>query len=166
MNPLDRRQALVLLASGVLPERLAIAQHQHQAAATVAKPYHLQFFTPAQHRLLDELAETILPADDHSPGARAARVADFIDLVAANSAADAQERWRKQVDAFAATGFGTAAAAERAAILNRAAAGHDPFFSSMREITLRAYYTSEIGLRQELGYRGPEVLPAFPGCKA
>ena len=166
MSPIDRRTSLVLLAAGVLPERLALAQHQLHTAQTQAQPYHPNFFSAEQHRLLDELAESILPADEHSPGARAAHVADFIDLVAANSSAEAQQRWRSQADSFAATGFAAAGAEERAAILKRSARQEDPFFLAMREITLRAYYTSEIGLRQELGYRGPEALPAFPGCQA
>jgi hypothetical protein len=40
------------------------------------------------------------------------------------------------------------------------------FFVNLKRMTLHAYYTSEIGLRRELGYRGPEVLGSFPGCKA
>ena len=33
------------------------------------------FFTPAELALVDELTEIVIPADEHSPGARAARVA-------------------------------------------------------------------------------------------
>src|SRR5712691_6402139 len=39
----------------------------------------VRFFTPAQHALVEELSETIIPADDHSGGAKAAKVADTID---------------------------------------------------------------------------------------
>ena len=35
--------------------------------------------------ILDALTETIIPADEHSPGAREARVADYIDLLLAES---------------------------------------------------------------------------------
>ena len=156
---------VVLPASGVLPERLALAQRQQHTARAATQPYRPQFFNASEYRLLDELAETILPADDHSPGARAARVADFIDLVVANSSAETQQRWRAQVAGFAASGFAAAGASERAALLKRSAEQKDAFFLAMREMTLRAYYTSEIGLRQELGYRGPEALAVFPGCK-
>src|ERR1700746_1123234 len=40
-----------------------------------------RFFTPAQHALVEELSETIIPADRHSGGAKAAKVADYIDQV-------------------------------------------------------------------------------------
>src|SRR5438445_11644763 len=38
-----------------------------------------KFLTAAEHALLDELTELIIPADGHSPGARGAAVAGFID---------------------------------------------------------------------------------------
>jgi len=38
-----------------------------------------RFFTPAQHAYVEELSETIVPADSHSGGAKAAKVADYID---------------------------------------------------------------------------------------
>ena len=38
-----------------------------------------RFFTPAQHAYVEELSETIIPADNHSGGAKAAKVADYID---------------------------------------------------------------------------------------
>src|SRR5207249_9801174 len=38
-----------------------------------------KFLTAAEYALLDELTELIIPADDHSPGARAAAVAAYID---------------------------------------------------------------------------------------
>ncbi len=47
------------------------AQAQQSAAAT--------FFTPDEFALVDELSEMIIPTDAHSPGARAAKVAAFID---------------------------------------------------------------------------------------
>lgn len=37
------------------------------------------FFTPAEFALLDELTELIIPTDEHSPGARAAGVALYLD---------------------------------------------------------------------------------------
>src|SRR3989454_12538265 len=38
-----------------------------------------RFLTAAELALLEELTELIIPADDHSPGARAAGVAAYID---------------------------------------------------------------------------------------
>ena len=53
-------------------------------AAHAAEPaYTPLFFSPAQFRLVERLAEMIIPADD-TPGAREAGVAEFIDFMVAN----------------------------------------------------------------------------------
>jgi hypothetical protein len=162
---MDRRTALALIAAGVVPSRVAIAQHQIHAAKAHPGSYTLQFFTPGEHRVLDRVSEMIIPSDEHSPGAAGARVADFIDLVMANSTAQVQLRWRAGIESFggsaSATMLDKAAAEERAPTSD---AGR--FFVELKRMTLHAYYTSEIGLRKELGYLGPEVLASFPGCKA
>src|SRR5437773_3417132 len=51
------------------------------------------FLTPAQYTTVDRLAETIIPLDDHSPGASEARVADYIDLLLSESDVETQRRW-------------------------------------------------------------------------
>src|ERR1700682_5678304 len=88
----DRRQWLkssaTVLGASLLPlPALASAKQQVETAppAPQAKPPETKsagrFFPPAQHALLEELSETIIPADGHSGGAKAARVADYIDQV-------------------------------------------------------------------------------------
>jgi len=42
----------------------------------------------------------------------------------------------------------------------------DSSFARMKRLTIFGYYTSEIGLLKELGYKGNQALPEFPGCKA
>jgi hypothetical protein len=73
---LNRRDLLKLGAAAAIaasvagPDRLSAlsaAVEQGTAART--------FFTSTELTLVDELAEMIIPADEHSPGARAARVA-------------------------------------------------------------------------------------------
>ena len=46
-------------------------------------PYQPLFFSPQQYRMVEHLAEMIIPADD-TPGAREAGVAEFIDFMVAN----------------------------------------------------------------------------------
>ena len=46
---------------------------------------------PGDRRLLEELTETIIPADSHSPGAKAARVPEYIEQVLSASV-DEQQR--------------------------------------------------------------------------
>jgi hypothetical protein len=38
------------------------------------------------------------------------------------------------------------------------------FFNSIKGYTISGYYTSEIGLIKELGYKGNSYLAEFPGC--
>ena len=54
------------------------------------------FFTPAQHALVEELSETIIPADSHSGGAKAAKVADYIEQELRESTDDNRtSTWRE-----------------------------------------------------------------------
>src|SRR5204863_4409025 len=49
-----------------------------QAAKAVPNP---KVLAPSQFATLETLVEAIIPADERSPGARTARVADYIDLL-------------------------------------------------------------------------------------
>src|SRR5689334_8815380 len=54
------------------------------------------FFTEDEYALVDELTELIIPADEHSGGARAARVAQFIDGVVAGAFEQSErDAWRE-----------------------------------------------------------------------
>jgi hypothetical protein len=164
---LDRRQALSLLAAGVLPSRLLEAQHEMHKMAVSPGKYAPKFFQPSEYALIAQVAEMILPADDHSPGAHAARVADYIDLVVANCSAQTQARWRERLLAFQATRnvMDPAEFAKLAAKGDSPSAPAEHFFADMRHVTLEGYYTAETGLRQELGYEGGHVRAGFPGCE-
>ena len=141
------------------------------------------FLTAAEMALVDELSELIIPADEHSGGARAAGVAAYIDRRLAEydptipELREGQEKWRsglQAVDALArqATGkaFLEASAEERVALLGRLAeAEKDPktpeqrFFVEVKEWTAFGYYTSEIGIHDELEYKGNTLLNEFAG---
>jgi Gluconate 2-dehydrogenase subunit 3 len=138
------------------------------------------FFTPAEFALVDELTELIIPADDHSPGARAARAAAFIDARLAESIEPApRETWRdglKRVEALAremhGVGFMEAARPQREAVLTRMCAHEaDPktpeelFFRELKERTVHAYYTSKIGIHDEMKYKGNTLLTEFVGAE-
>lgn len=79
---MDRRAALRILGTAgavpfVSPEWLALGRSVHARAR--ANP-NLHTLTPEQDALVTTLAELILPATD-TPGAKAARVNEFIDLI-------------------------------------------------------------------------------------
>jgi len=58
--------------------------HEHASAPVASSgPYNPLFFSPPQYRLVERLAEIIMPSDD-TPGAKEAGVAEFIDFMLAN----------------------------------------------------------------------------------
>ena len=85
---MDRRTALRIIALGATTPQVQLlkaATHNHVNAHVAWTPgeYKLRFFTEAENQLLDQLMEPIIPADSHSPGARAAKVSLFADLMVA-----------------------------------------------------------------------------------
>ena len=166
---MDRRTALQLIGLGIASTRVSIAQEHLHALQAQPAGYKLQFFNADEDRLLDHIAELIIPADNHSPGARAAGVSKYIDLVAANSPAEVQGRWKAGIGAMG--NFLALPAGDQVAALNRLAAAEknpgsaaEHFFADMKKATLFAYYTSQVGLVQELEYKGNSALAAFPAC--
>jgi gluconate 2-dehydrogenase gamma chain len=120
-----------------------------------------KFFTQAELALADELTELIIPADDHSGGARTAKVAEYIDgLLAESFGPEARDTWRKglkRVESLSIemhkTSFLKSTPTERVAVVERMSQG-EPFFAELKSRTIQAYYTSKIGIHDELGYLG------------
>jgi hypothetical protein len=165
---MDRRAALAMLGAGVAAGRLEAAQQHLHALAAKPEQYKLQFFSPAEHDLIDAVAELIIPADTHSPGAHDAKVAAYIDLVVSYSPADVKNKWRSRLAAFRdlAQRHGTLTALEQAATNERSpSTPAEHFFVDVKRLTVSGYYTTEIGLLKELGYKGNEVLGRFQGCQ-
>lgn len=132
----------------------------------------------ASFATLQALADAIIPADDRSPGAREARVADYIDLLLSESDDALRTQWLEglaAVDAEATKRFGSPFAqltpADTDAVMT-AISEHEPepitpveqFFVMAKQATIHGYYTSEIGIHRELQYKGNQMLPAFVGC--
>jgi hypothetical protein len=153
-------------------ERAAVAGAAPGALATPA------FFTAGQLRTVDVLTELVIPADERSPGARAAKVAEFIDLLLGGASDRDQAIWREglaALDAIAGVRGGRPFAdlpkdAQVALLTDISQHEDDPkgpleeLFVSLKERTLQGYYTSEIGIRQELDYQGNRFLNEFVGC--
>jgi hypothetical protein len=121
--------------------------------------------------------EQIIPETD-TPGAKAALVDRFIDTVLIEANPTDRDRFLRGVgwvDGRSRRLFGvdfvTATPAQQADLLTRLAATNSresragiDFFTAMKSMTITGYYTSEIGLRQELGDDGQLVLTEFTGC--
>jgi hypothetical protein len=147
-----------------------IAQGAPSAGAT--------FFSKDEFALVDELSEIIIPTDAHSPGAKAAKVAAFIDGQLAE-AWDEKDRtdWRsglQLVDRLSqqANGkpFMQSSPDQRVAVLTAMAQNEanpqkpeEQFFAELKSRVVFAYYTSEIGIKQEMEYKGNTYLNEFVG---
>ncbi|MBK5293571.1 MAG: gluconate 2-dehydrogenase subunit 3 family protein [Acidobacteriia bacterium] len=171
---INRRDLITILGAGATAAQIDAFQHGVHAIQSAPKEYKLRFFSEAENRLLEEVAEMILPADERSPGARAAKVSFYVDLVAASSPVETQQEWRSRLASFDQAGgapFLQLAVEDRAALLDRLAGSEgnpssppELFFARMKRATLLGYYTSEIGVRQELQRKSPEVLDHFTGA--
>ena len=137
------------------------------------------FFTPAQHALVEELAETIIPADSRSGGARAAKVADYIEQVVGTSVNEGEKAlWKEGLRLIelmnqhsAGKSFVDSSSEERIAVLTILSDHADltdlpeiQFFHELKRLTVRGYYTSKIGIHDELEYKGNKVSLEFTGC--
>ena len=192
---LDRRQALRTLAFGSVgavaapawAEKLAALARDHAEhapataapAAAEATPWKAKVLDSHQNDTVVTLSELIIPQTE-TPGARAARVNEFIDLVLS----DAEERDRKEflkglawMDARSQELFGTdflaASADQQTALLTILASPRNKafedqvgidFFKAIKALTITGYYTSEIGMKQELGDDGQLFFLEDPGC--
>ena len=178
-----RRTALKALGTSagtavVLPwlsEEGLIAFSRIQEAKAAPNP---RVLSPSQFATLESFAEAIIPSDDRSPGARDARVADYIDLLLSESDRAVALQWiggLAALDAEAATRFGapfnrlSADQADRilAEMSRNELAPTTPletFFVMTKRATIQGYYTSEIGIHTELRYKGNVFLREFAGC--
>jgi hypothetical protein len=147
--------------------------------AAVASPTSApKFFTRAQYALVDELTEILIPADEHSGGARAAGVVAYID----SRLAEAVEPEPKQrflaglarVDQIARERKGgqfmSLTPADREAIVTAMAAEEEApkseegkFFVALKRHTIRGYYTSKIGIHDEMEYKGNVMQEEYSG---
>lgn len=168
---MDRRDVLRILGGalgasaleGLSPERLAaVAREAHGLAARGATG----LLDPHQRETVAAIAELIMPATD-TPGARSAGVPEFIEAIVGEWYHDDERaaflRGLADVDSRSQAAFDRTfvalVEAEQAAILTgmdaesrampRGAPQH--FFARIKGLTLSGYYTSEIGVTQELG---------------
>jgi len=186
---LDRRQwlkasATVLGASLLpLPGSAAAEGPQGESPAPQAKPNETKaagrFFTPSQHALVEELSETIIPADSHSGGAKAAKVADYIEKTLRETTDDSKKAlWREALPLIDSMSqhyngktFVKASPEERIAVLT-VLSDNDHitdvlevrFFLALKRMTVEGYYTTKIGIHDELEYKGNRINQEFVGC--
>ena len=153
---------------------LAFARIQETNAAP-----QLKVLSRAQFKTLEALVEAIIPTDDRSPGAKQARVADYIDLLLSEADAELALAWLGGLAALDAEAtarfrapFDRLGANQLDTILQRISANErapqtplETFFVMAKQATVRGYYTSKIGIHEELRYKGNQFLKEFVGCE-
>lgn len=159
---------------------LASAEHLHaDAPVSAAADWKPTFLSADQDRLVTAIAEAIIPATD-TPGATAAFVNRYVDALLTDAdkhERDAFVRGLKWVDERSKVLFGSpyleAAPAEQNALLTIIASddNHSPadqigceFFDDMKVKTIVGYYTSEVGIRDELKDGGPLMFAGLQPC--
>jgi hypothetical protein len=170
---MERRAVLKIVALTALSQKLnalpgaAMGQMEAAPAASTDTAYTLQFFTEEQSRLLDQLMEMIIPADDHSPGAHEAKTNLFADLMVATSDNAVKQQWQDGIRLIREEAMGSSLAEA----LGRAAANEENpktdlerFFVLLKRMTVNGYYTSATGIHKEMEYIGNTYLVAFPTC--
>ena len=188
---MERREALRLMGAAsvfsVLSSDLFAATLRAQLAANKAGT--LRTLSLAQDEIVVAMSDVLIPATD-TPGAKAAKVNEFIDLILTEWATEEEKKIfleglaeaDRKTNALFGHGFAAASAKEQTAIVQvldeaLAASRNEklpkqvrsweltlalPFFAQMRRLTLVGYYTSPIGQDQELKV---EIIPgALHGC--
>jgi hypothetical protein len=164
---LTRREMIQATAAGAAAAAAAALPAVPVPAPAQGEP---RFFTPAEFAVVDEMSDMIIPTDAQSGGARAAGVAAYIDARLAESfEKEPPARWRAGLQAVEALSremsgktFMASTPEQRLAVLTRMAAGEDKpkktpaeqFFGEIKGSTVRAYYTSKVGIHDDQQYKG------------
>lgn len=190
---LTRREAILrvsaLLGGVALVGQGAMLAGCERSEPQAKKSAAEEGFTQQDVALLDEVAETILPATE-TPGAKAAGVGPFIALMVTDCYADREQRvfhdglatLDDRCRDMHGTSFLEAAPDQRLSLVEAldveakrhmdALRGGEPahWFRMMKELTLLGFFTSEIGYKQVLDYvetpgRYDPCVPYEPGDK-
>jgi len=180
---MDRRHLLKLLGTtaafaGWTPERLEALL---SPGGTIREG--VSFFTPAQREAMTAFADRIIPTTD-TPGAIETGTVEFIEIVV-SELFEVEDRERflrglrhldEHTESLSGVRFAHAGEATQTAVLEglqaegnalREAAGDDEdvpdsFFHQARRLVLEGYYTSEVGMKEELGF--VEIPGRFEGA--
>jgi hypothetical protein len=183
----DRRSVLKIIgaigATCAYPfagdELYAQEAHIHGAVPAAATR---RYFNDNDFQMISRIADLIIPETD-TPGAVGAGVPDYIDLLVARNTdhqvliADGLRWLDAESERIAKRKFLALDEAQQLSILEplcrqaetaatekEASPRSVEFFRVMKALTADGYYTSKVGLIDELGYKGNTVMQSFPGC--
>ena len=178
MDDLSRRSLFTIIAASAITP--AFAQHVHEAVAkekslsggAAYKPLH---FSQHYFATLRQLADLIIPADEHSGGASEGGAAEFIDMFCSRNpelaaTIDGGLTWLDQtMHQRYSSDFLTAKPDQQTALLDAIAytanvtpetAYGTQFWTLLRNMVVDAFYTSPAGVK-DLGYMGNKAVAKF-----
>ena len=159
-------------------EAAQAAASAQAARATTAKPFVPKFFTATEFRLVQVLADIVIPKDERSGSATDAGVPEFMDFMMIDQPlrqvamrgglawldVECQRRFDKT--------FLNCADAERTAVLDDIAwpakakpefAHGVAFFTNFRDLTASGFWTTRMGI-DDLQYLGNRSVARWNGC--
>jgi hypothetical protein len=190
MPPMNRRDALkatTALLGGVLVTStgvLAACGREPRQGREAGAAGESRALGAEDQALVEEIADTLLPTTAASPGAKAAGAGAAINLLLTDCyEPEAQRRVVQGLKDFRATcgnrcggGFASLAQPERERLLREIDAeaqkvGETHYFGLVRELALRAYFSSEVGMTRATRYvlvpgRWVGCMPLEPGQPA
>jgi Gluconate 2-dehydrogenase subunit 3 len=123
---MQRREVLKLLAGGAVTTALSpsLMAHFREAQAQVGSAYKLRALSPQQNAQVVAMIDLIIPAT-HTPGAKGARVNEFIDVILTEWANDSERQAffngladvDKQSNTLFGKGFSDASVEQQTALL-------------------------------------------------
>jgi len=179
MHPMNRREAVktttVLLGGVLITSAGALT-----ACTRESRNGGSRVLNPDDEALIGEIADTLLPTTATSPGAKAAGVAPIINLLLTDCRE--QDEQRRVVDGLkqfrntVGDHFASMSQTNRENWLRRIdaeakAASDKNYFALVRELSLQAYFSTEIGMTKALRYilvpgRWVGCVPLAPGQPA
>ena len=188
---MQRRDLFRLLGAGAVLPSLTPELFATFQSAQPTSNYKLQTLTPHQNDTVIAMIDQVIPVTD-TPGAKAARVNEFIDIILTEWATDTERQnfldglaavdiqsnllyAKKFVDASPEQQLAQLRAMDDSSLAEKAREHHGSvppakrdtqlegdFWPVFKGITLHGYYTSEIGFTQELHL---QIIPgAQHGC--
>lgn len=173
--------AFPILGQAAVTPAMARAAHMHPAGPETSpdpdwKPL---FFDAHENETVEILTEIIIPTTA-TPGAKSALVNRFIDLMLNDEDADKKKSFLQglswldgramvlhQKPFVGLTGDQQTALLKSLADPQNIKSEDQPgvrFFQEIKDLTIFGYYTSKIGMEQELEYGGDDYHTEFPGA--
>ena len=186
-NTISRRTALKVIAVGTgaasASKVLGQNPHPHTGVEMVTQeqspvPPALRFFSATEMITIALISDLIIPSDEHSKGAREAGVPTFIDLMVSEASVETKNLWRNGLAAIEklsqkefGSSFNIAKPEQHLSLVKQIARNEyqpkkieERFFIAIKGLTVDGYYTSQIGIHEDLRYKGNAYLRDFTGC--